>query len=174
MVTRTSSPVEAALAPHAGIIAILGKRLARLCHGELDVDEPLDSDDLGPLELVFDDGSSLQARLISDGESATYAIYATPPARLYAQTCDWRRVDLSEREPYRALPGARIAAVDALLFGAPIASDCVVAGYVFHFDHGRRLSYYNAGDTARLYFDASPPALTPPFELRPVRIADLD
>lgn len=166
-----ASPVEQALAPHAGILAIVGKRLTRLCHGELDMDDPLESDDLGPLELGFDDGSSLQARLISDGESATYAIHATRPARLYAQNCDWRRVDLSERVPYRALPGARIVAIDALLFGAPIASDCVVAGYVFHFDHGHRLSYYNAGDTAHIYFDALPPTLRPPFELRALRIA---
>lgn len=163
------SPTHATLAAHTGILAVLGKRLARLCHGELAVDEPLESDDLGPLELGFDDGGLLQARLISDGESATYAIYASLPALLYAQNSDWRRVDLSARAPYRALLGARIVAIDALLFGATVAPE-VVAGYVFHFDNARRLSYYNAGDTAHLYFDALPPAPTPPFELCPARI----
>lgn len=166
------SPTQAALSPHTGILAILGKRLTRVCHGELAVDEPLESDDLGPLELSFDDGSSLQARLISDGESATYAIHASPPALLYAQNCDWRRVDLSERALYRLLLAARVVAIDALLFGAPIASAPVVAGYVFHFDNQRRLSFYNAGDTARLYFDALPPSPTSPFELRPMRISE--
>lgn len=168
-----AASLRTALAPHAAIASILGKRLTGLCHGELEIEDPLGSDDLGPLELSFDDGSSLQARLVSDGESATFAVYASAPALLYAQNCHWRRVDLGARPRLHDLLGTQVVAIDALVFAAAGTPQLSVAGYVFRFQHGRYLSYHNGGDSARIYLDALPLQPGPPFELTAEPIAAL-
>lgn len=148
----------------------IGVRLHSLTRGDLLIDGEQNLDDLGPLELVFESGSTLQLRLVSDGESLEFRLSPARPSDLLGQggVCPWPRIELSQHTEYRRFCQQRLIGIDAIHFGFhPEESDPevseVLAGLIFNFESGDSLAYCNFGDFAKIYINASPPPLPKPF-----------
>ena len=149
----------------------VGKSISAVNRGDFLIDGAPNDDDLGPLELVFDDGSALHLSLVSDGESIRFDWHESPPTHLVAQNSEWERVYLSQAPPYSHAIGGLIATVDLVLFGVVGQAERVVAGCVFRLSTNHHLVYYNAGDFAKIYIDEMPPCLGAEFELRVIPLS---
>ena len=162
---------KAHLADHDPICSIVGKRIKQISRGDFLIDGIPNDDDMGPLEIAFEDGTAVQTSLISDGESVTFKLYDGTPPSLKDQNSEWRRVVLSNVPPYNAALGVAIITVEALLFGIDRRRKRAVAGYIFALSNGHYLYYYNAGDYAKIYFDSFPLRLPDGFSLEAVPLS---
>ena len=145
---------------------LIGAKLHLLCRGDLLIDGEPSLDDLGPLELVFESGSSLQLRLASDGESVELQLSPTRQNELLGQGGAWPRVELSNDPKFSHLCGQMLVAINAIYFGSDSGGDETLAGLIFRLGSGESLTYYNAGDFAKIYINEVPPPLPEPFYLR--------
>lgn len=152
--------------PHLrDLTRFIGDRLDILARGDLLIDGEQNFDDLGPLELVFQSGSTIQLRLVSDGESIDFRLFNTRPPDLLGQAGNWPRVDLTLHPEYQRLCQQKLGGIDGIYFGYRPEGIEVLAGLIFNFESGDSLAYYNAGDFAKIYLNASPPTLPEPFYL---------
>lgn len=146
--------------------ALIGARLVGIFRGDLHIDGKLNEEDLGPLELQFEDGRTLQTWLADDGQSLEVNLFPSAPPDLNGQGGPWPRIDLSLHAPYLSLLRQEVAAVRYLCFGVRGERTEALAGLEFHFRSGMSLTYFNAGDFAKIYVNERPPDLSEPFYLR--------
>jgi len=144
---------------------IVSKVITEINRGDLLIDNEENEDDQGPLEIVFQDGSVLILSLESDGEKIKYKSHNTAEKSLVAQNTTWERVPLTERAPFSSAIGESIIRVSPILLGVHDENAFSLAGINLHISSGDILTYYNAGDFAKIYWNKSPPELTEPFVL---------
>jgi len=144
----------------------IGKTIKSIARGDMLIDGVENDEDLGPLEVGFTDGSFLQVELIADGESVAFAWRDHQPRSLSAENTEWQRISLHTSPPFNLIVGQVVTSVDLLVFGAAGEPPDVIAGVGIYTDQNLSIVYYNAGDFAKIYFDADPPPLPSEFVLR--------
>lgn len=150
----------------ASLSTLIGARLSGICRGDLLLGGESCPDDMGPLELIFEDGRTIQAKLADDGESVVVGLFPERPSELGGQGGPWPRLQLSHQQPYASLLHQTLVDLRYLHFGAESADPDVLAGVEFLFGSESRLTYCNAGDFAKIYVNVDVPALPHPFHLR--------
>ena len=145
---------------------IIGKTVSSISRGDLLLNGQQNEEDLGPLEIVFTDGSSLTMALVSDGESVCSEFTERQPNKLFAQNTEFQRVTLTNKEPFAKAVNSKVASIDILLFSSQRDSVDVVAGYRVNLENGHTIVYYNSGDFAKIYWDSLPPSLPSQFILK--------
>jgi len=138
-----------------------GRIVSRISRADYFFDGKPDDEHAGPVEFEFTDGSTLQINIEPDGNSVRYSwlpIRFPDPARGEE---GWKRVVLTDSEPYSVLIGQQVTAVDVLRFrsvgeGISWISTSVPAGYGFKFGNGHTLAYFNCWDDAKIVLDDDP------------------
>ena len=131
--TKHLASIERTLRP------VLGKRIRGIFRVWYDFQGELDKSD-GPIELDFSDDSVLVITGQSDGESlkvsnARWRDPFEPPISrenedYISQYGRWRRVSVSDEEPYKEFVGRSVAAIDLLenQFGRLAGAGIIAAG----------------------------------------------
>jgi hypothetical protein len=135
----------------------IGKQLKRIDHGDLVIDGYPEDEDIGPIEFIFSDKSTLHLEIGDDGESVS-----SKWVQFNNNTIGWRNHLL----PRHNLPSGKfedqtIIETDLLYFGLLENSrdKDIVVGYGFKLVNGLVIIFYNAGNFAKLYFNGFPPDL---------------
>jgi hypothetical protein len=149
---------------------LIGSQLISLCRGDLLIDGEQNLDDLGPLELKFETGETLLLHLGPDGETIEFELSSVNSTELTVNGCTWIRIDLSKESNFGSLCGQKIVSIKAIYFGFDLGRDEVLAGLTFNFESESSLTYYNAGDFAKIYVNELPPVLPDPFYLKSVDV----
>jgi hypothetical protein len=127
------------------VSATIGKTLIAACRADYLIDGVPNDEELGPLELEFNDGSTVVLSLVHNGIDVTSD--STP---LIFSSDTWFRIDLTGEEEFQRIIGLKVTRCDQWIWDGEART-----GWRFWFDE-QTLCYLNAGDDAKIEINTSP------------------
>lgn len=121
-------------------------------------------EDEGSLEISFSDSTFLTLRLANDGDSVladTAALSIPEPFDIdEGARCTFKKVELTNTEPWAVFNGTRLVAADAVVDRqVKLGKHETISGWVLRFENGHFVTYLNCCDNAKITFDSLPPSV---------------
>lgn len=143
----------------------IGKLVCSLSHDLYCFNGVPDYEDMGSLELAFTDSTFLTLRLSSDGQGVKAAIEPLSIVESFDLNkdahCSWKRIVLTDDQPWDIFKKSRIVAIDALIekWTKPPENTETLIGWVLRFETDNFVVYWNYGDEANILINMLPPTI---------------